>query len=73
MDIEDFYREIVMRAIMEFESKRGFSAVRPTDIALDSPYTTEKRICADIELDDEALDKGFHIGMTTRQYKDDAN
>ena len=42
MDIEDFYREIVMRAIMEFESKRGFSAVRPTDIALDCELDTEK-------------------------------
>jgi hypothetical protein len=73
MDIEDIYREIVSRAIFEFEANRGFSAVRPTDKELDSPYITEKMICADIELDDEELDKGYYTGMSTRKYKDDAN
>ena len=31
MDIEDIYREIVARAIFEFEANRGFSTDAPTE------------------------------------------
>ena len=64
---------MLMEALLKDMVIHASMSVPPTDIALDSPYTTENRICADIELDDEELDKGYYTGMSTRKYKDDAN
>jgi hypothetical protein len=65
-------REMMARIIAEMIVSDIMSTY-PTSMAEKSPYTTENRICADIELDDEELDKGYYKSMSTRKYKDDAN
>ena len=65
-------REMMARIIAEMIVSDIMSTY-PTSMAEKSPYTTENRICVDIELDDEELDKGYYKSMSTRKYKDDAN
>ena len=67
MDIEDIYREIVARAIFEFEANRGFSTDAPTDIALDSDSTPENM--AWIELHEDVLDKAYGMSKEYKEYE----
>ena len=74
---EEFGAEVifwgVVRGTEEGKPITGIDYTLYPSMAEKSPYTTENRICADIELDDEELDKGYYKSMSTRKYKDDAN
>ena len=64
----DIDKETMARIITEM-IVADIMSTYPTSSAEKSPYTTENRVCADIELNDEELDKGYYKSMSTRKYE----
>ena len=73
MDIEDMVaRMIVALAMDEAIRDRDNLTIAPTDIALNSGFTTENSM-AWIELHEDVLDKAYDMSKEYKEYKDDAN